>query len=123
MLEEALIALAQFAGQTVAAAAVTDMWESARRKVARLLGRGDSKKTEVAERWLAETHGQLAAAAGADLEPARAAQAQRGEGRVAGRLDEDPGVEAELRALAEELAAQLPARAASAAQQSRAAGR
>ena len=35
------LALAQLAGQTVAAAAVTDVWESARRKFARLLGRGD----------------------------------------------------------------------------------
>jgi hypothetical protein len=123
MLEAALIALAQFAGQTVAAAAVTDVWESARRKVARLLGRGDSKKTEVAERWLAETHGQLAAAAGADLEPARAVQAQRWEGRFADLLDEDPGVEAELRALVEEIAAQLPPGAVSAADHSLAAGR
>ena len=32
MLGEALMALAQFAGQTVAAAAVTDVWEAARHK-------------------------------------------------------------------------------------------
>jgi hypothetical protein len=31
---EVLMALAQFAGQTLAAAAVTDVWESARHKVA-----------------------------------------------------------------------------------------
>jgi len=47
---EVLIALAQWAGQTVAAAAVTDVWESARRKFARLFGRGDPKRTEAAER-------------------------------------------------------------------------
>ena len=67
------MALAQLAGQTVAAAAITDVWEAAGHKFARLLGRGDPKKTEVAERWLAETREQLTAAAGADLEPARAA--------------------------------------------------
>lgn len=123
MAGEVLMALAQWAGQTVAGAAVTDMWESARRKFARLFGRGDPKRTEAAERWLAQTHEQLTAAAGADLEPARAAQARRWEGRFADLLDEDPGVEAGLRALVEEIAAQLPAGTVAAADHSVAAGR
>jgi len=120
---EALIALAQWAGQTVAAAAVGDVWEAARHKVARLLGRGDPKKTEVAERWLDETHQQLTAADGADLEPVQAEVARRWEGRFADMLDEDPGVEAGLRALVEEIAAQLPTGRASAADHSVAVGR
>ena len=120
---EALIALAQWAGQTVAAAAVTDVWESARRKFARLLGRGDARKTEVAERWLAETHEQLAAAEAADLDRARAAQAQRWEGRFADLLDEDPGAEADLRALVEEVVAALPGGVVSATDHAVAAGR
>jgi hypothetical protein len=123
MLAEGLIALAQFAGQTVAAAAITDVWETARHKVARLLGRGDPRKTEAAERWLDETRQQLTAAADTDLEPARAAAARRWEGRFADLLDEDPGVEANLRALVEEIQAQLPAGAAAAADHSVAAGR
>jgi NAD-dependent oxidoreductase involved in siderophore biosynthesis len=69
---EVLVALAQFAGQTVAAAAITDVWESVRHKLARLLGRGDSRKTEVAEQWLVETYQQLTGAEGADLEQSRA---------------------------------------------------
>lgn len=120
---EALLALAQFAGQTVAAAAITDVWESARRKFARLLGRGDPRKTEVAERWLAETQQRLSEAEGTDLESARAAQAQRWEGRFADLLDEDPDLVGDLRTLAEEIAAQLPAGAVSAADHSVAAGR
>ncbi len=120
---ELLIVLAQWAGQTVAAAAVTDVWESARRKFARLFGRGDSKRAEAAERWLAETHDQLIAASGMELESARAAQAQRWEGRFADLLDENPGVEADLRALVEEIAAQLPAGLVSAADHAVAAGR
>jgi hypothetical protein len=119
---EVLIALAQWAGQTVAAA-VTDVWESARRKFARLLGRGDPKRTEAAERWLAQTHEQLTAAAGAELESVRAAQAQRREGRFADLLDEDLGVKADLRALVQEIAAQLPAGMATAADHAVAAGR
>ena len=119
---EVLMALAQWAGQTVAAAAVTDVWESARQKFARLLGRGDPGRTEVAERWLAETHEQLIAAAGADVESARAAQAQRWQGRFADLLDEDPGIEAELRALVAAVQVQLPAGVVSAADHSVAAG-
>jgi len=70
---EVLMALAQWAGQTVAAAAVTDVWESARGKSVRLLGRGDARKTEVAERWRAATREQLTAVEYADLNRARAA--------------------------------------------------
>ncbi len=107
---EVLIALAQFAGQAVAAAAVTDVWEAVRGRFARLLGRGDALRTQVAERWLAQTQQQLAAvAAGSDLEGARKAAAERWAGRFADLLDEDPGVAAELRALVEEVAARLPA--------------
>ena len=120
---EVLVALAQWAGHTVAAAAVTDVWEAARHKLAQLLGRGDPRKTKVAERWLDETHQQLTAAQGADLEPFRDAATLRWEGRFADLLDEDPGVEAELRALVEEIAAQLPAGMVSAADHAVAAGR
>ena len=123
MLAEGLMALAQWAGQTVAAAAVTDVWEAARDKLARLLGRGDPRKAEVAERRLDETRQQLTAAQGGDLEPAWAAAARRWEGRFADLLDEDPGVEVDLRAVVEEIAAQLPAGVVSAADHSVAAGR
>jgi hypothetical protein len=123
MLTEGLIALAQFAGQTVAAAAVTDVWEAARHRVARLLGHGNPKKTEAAERWLDETRKQLIAAEGTDLELVRTAAARRWEGRFADLLDEDPGVEADLRALVEEIATQLPAGMVSAADHAVATGR
>ena len=120
---DALIALAQFAGQTVAGAAITDVWEAARGRFARLLGRGDTQKTKVAEQWLGQTHDQLTAGTGSGLEEAQQAQAERWAGRFADLLDEDPGLEAELRALAEEVAARLPAAVVSAADHSLAAGR
>ncbi len=120
---EVLMALAQFAGQTVAAAALTDVWEATRQKVARLLGRDDPAKTGVAERWLDETHQQLTAAEGPDLEPVQAAVAQRWEGRFADLLDEAPGIEADLRALVEEIQAQLPAGMVSATDHAVSAGR
>ena len=71
---DVVMALAQFAGQTVAGAAITDVWEAAR-------------------------------------------------GRFADLLDEDPNMERELRALVEEVAAQLPVTEVSAADHSVAAGR
>lgn len=117
------MALAQFAGQTVAAAAITDVWEAVRGRFARLLGRGDPRKTQVADQWLEQTHQQLTAAAGAELEQGRQGQAERWAGRFADLLDEDPSAEGELRALVEEVAARLPAGAVSAADHSLAAGR
>jgi hypothetical protein len=120
---EILIALAQWAGQTVAAAAVTDVWESARRKFARLFGRGDPKRTEAAERWLAETREQLTAVPSAELESARVAQAQRWEGRFADLLDEDPDLAGDLRALVAETAAAVPGGVVYAADHAVAAGR
>jgi hypothetical protein len=117
-----VMALAQFAGQTVAAAAITDVWESVRGRFARLLGRGDARKTQVVEKWLAQTREQLAAA-GRDTEKAREAQAQRWAIRFSDLLDEAPGLEAELRALVAEVAAQLPTGTVSATDHSLAAGR
>lgn len=123
MAGDVLMALAQFAGQTVAAAAITDVWESARGRIARLLGRGDAHKTEVAERRLIQTRQQLEAAApGAALEQARKAESERWAVRFGDLLDDAPGLEAELRALVDEIAAQLPAGTVSAADHSVAAG-
>jgi hypothetical protein len=118
------VELARWAGQTVAAAAVTDMWEAVRGRLGRLLGRGDAHRTETVDRWLAQTREQLiSAASGAMLEQVREAQAERWAGRFADLLDEDPALEAELRTLAEEIVSQMPASAATAVGHSVTAGR
>jgi hypothetical protein len=122
-LEAALIALAALAGNTVVTAAVTDAWESARKGFARLLGRGDPAKIRLAEERLAETRGQLTQATGADMESARAALEAQWMTRMRDLLEEDPGVEADLRALVEEIRAGLPAGMVAAADHSVAAGR
>ena len=122
MLAEALMALASLAGNTVVAAATTDVWEAARRKFARLLGRGDPKREQLAEQRLEETREQLTTAEGAALERARAVQAERWAARLADLLEEDPGAETDLRALVEEIRAMLPA-GVSAADHAVAAGR
>jgi len=120
---EVLIALAQFAGQTVASAAVTDLWESVRERFARLLGRGDARKTEVAGRWLGQTRAQLVAASPATVQQAKKAAAERWASRFSDLLDEDPSLADRLRALADNVAAQLSAGAVSATDYSIAAGR
>ena len=103
---DVLLALAQFGRQTVAAAAVTDVWESARGRFAKLLGRGDAQRAKAAERWLMQTHEQLTAVgSGTALDQAREAAAERWTGRFADLLDEDPSLETELRALVDEAAA------------------
>jgi hypothetical protein len=123
MLAETLTALAALAGNTVVAAATTDAWEAARHGFARLLGRGDPDRAKVAERRLAETHEQLRVAAGADLEPVRSALQAQWVTRLVDLLEEDPGVEDDLRALVQEIQAELPASVVSAADHSAAAGR
>jgi hypothetical protein len=120
---ESLIALAALAGNTVVTAATTDAWEAARRKFARLLGRGDPDKTKAAERRLEDTHEQLANAEGADLERVQVALEAQWVTRLTDLLEDDPGVEAELRAVVEEIRAQLPAGTVAAADHAVAAGR
>jgi len=120
---DVLIALAQFAGQTVAAAAITDVWESVRARYAKLLGHGNAQRTKAADRWLRQTREQLTTAApGTALEQAQRAATEQWAARFADLLDEDPALATELRALANEVAAQLHAPPVSAAGHSVAAG-
>ncbi len=123
MLAEELMALVSLAGNTVVTAATTDAWEAARKGVARLLGRSNQDKTKLAEQRLAETHDQLTQATGADLERTRAALEAQWVTRLRDLLEEDPGVEADLRTLVQEIQAQLPDGSVSAADHAVAAGR
>jgi hypothetical protein len=95
---EALIALAALAGNTIVAAATTDAWEAARRQFARLLGRGDPKKELLAEKRLEQTRQQLDGVSGQELQQAHVDLARAWQVRLTDLLEEDPGVEAELRA-------------------------
>jgi hypothetical protein len=112
--------LVALAGNTLVAAAVTDAWDTARHGFGRLFGRG--KPDPATERRLEATRGQLVAAAPADLEQVQADLASQWALRLSDLLEEDPNVEAELRALVEEIGAMLPAGAVSAAGYSVAAG-
>ena len=123
MLAESLMALAALAGNTVVTAATTDAWEAARRGFARLLGRGDLQRTAVAERRLGQTHEQLTGVTGADLESAQAALEAQWVMRLADLLEEDPGIEDDLRGLVKDIRTALPPGVVSAAGHAIAAGR
>jgi transposase-like protein len=109
MLGESLLALATLAGRTMVEAAATDRWETAERRYAKLLGGGNAKQTQLAERWLEDTREQLAGRPGADMELIRTALAARWARRWADLLEENPDTEAELRALVQEIQTGLPA--------------
>jgi len=123
MLAEGLMALASLAGKTLVTAAGTDTWEEAERGIARLLGRGDPRQEQLAKGRLEETREQLAGAEGAELEQVRAALAARWATRFADLLDDDTGVEADLRVLVQRIQKGLPADTVSATDRSVAAGR
>jgi hypothetical protein len=61
VLVDGLVLLASLAGRTVVAA-VTDAWGMAKRGFARLLGRGDAGRKELAERRLEQTGSSMARA-------------------------------------------------------------
>jgi len=114
MLGKSLLALAALAGRTVVDAAGTDEWETAQRRFARLLGRGDAEQTRLAEQRLAETREKLIGAAGTDVGLIRAALGVGWAGRLVDFLEENPDTEADLQALVQEIQAILPAETVSA---------
>jgi hypothetical protein len=113
MLSDSQLALAALAGRTLVDAASTDEWETVRRGYAPLLGRGDVRRTRLAEQRLDETHEQLTGAVGAHAGLARAALAARWSGRLADLLEENPDAEADLHALVLQIQAALHADAVS----------
>jgi hypothetical protein len=122
-LEDALLSLASLAGQTVVTAAVTDAWGTAKRGFARLLGRGDPARTELAERRLEQTRDQLTGVPAAELERARADLETSWRTRLLDLLEEHPDAVGDLRALVEQIQVQLPPGAVSAAGHGVAVGR
>ncbi len=123
VLAEGFVSLASLAGRTVAAAAVTDAWEMAKQGFARLLGCGDSERTGVAERRLEQTREELAGIPAAELERAHSQLEAAWQTRLLDLLEEHPETAADLQALVEQVQAQLPAGAVSAAGHGVAVGR
>ena len=113
--------LGALAGNTLVAAAVTDAWESTRRKIAHLFGRG--KPDPTIERRLDATRERLTAAAPAEMARVRADLEAGWARRLADLLDDYPEAEEELRVLVQEIRAILPAEVVTASDHGSAAGR
>ena len=108
MAAEGVQDLAQLAGRTLMAVAVTDPSGAAGHRFGLLLGQGNDGKAKLAEQRLAQTRQQLARAAYGRAEGVWVALEAQWVTRLADLLEECPGVEAELRALVEETRAALP---------------
>jgi len=122
-LDEALLSLASLAGQTVVVAAVTDAWGTTKRGFARVLGRGDPQRTELTAQRLEQARQQLTGAPTAELEQVQTQLEAVWRTRLLDLLEEHPGAAADLRALVEQIQAQLPTGAVSASSYGVAAGR
>ena len=101
-----IASLVALAGNTLVTVAVTDAWETARHKVARLFGRG--RADPVTERRLDATRARLAAAAPADLGRVQAELAGQWATRLADLIDDHADAESELRVLVNDLRELLP---------------
>jgi hypothetical protein len=99
-------ALEALAGTALVQAMVTDGWQSVRRKVAQLFGRGQPGSQ--IERRLDATREQLRAAAPAELDRVRAVLAGQWQTRFEDLLADHPDAEADLADLVAELQATLP---------------
>ena len=99
-----MIELAVIAGTALVNALVTDGWEGVRAKVAHWFGRGDKKEADAALAQLDQSRAELAAA-GAELEQARARQEIIWQTRMSDLLGRYPEAEKELPALIGELKA------------------
>src|ERR1035438_1061540 len=106
---ESLHALATLAGRTVVNAATCHEWETVQRGFARLLGRGDAKQTWLAEQRLEETRKKLIGAAGTDVALIRTSLEVGWAGRLLDFLEENPGTEADLQTLVQQIQAVPPA--------------
>ncbi len=107
MLAEALAALASTGGSALVSAMVTDGWEGARARFARLLGRGDTKQAEAVAAQLEQSRAVLAGLSGPDLVRARAGQEIVWRTRMGDLLEQDPAAERELQALVAEVRAEV----------------
>lgn len=99
MLNEAMAALAASAGTGLVTAMVTDGWQQARARVARLLGRGDAQETERQEARLERARQAVLEAPSAQADDARRQEAEAWRTRFADLLEDAPETEAQLREL------------------------
>lgn len=102
----AIEALASTASAALVTAAVTDVFEGVRHRIARLFGRGEPDPA--IQQRLARTQDRLAACERGELEPVRAALAAQWQTRFFDLLTDHPDAEPEVRELVDELRGLAP---------------
>lgn len=103
MLDEALAALASTSSAALVTAMVTDGWEGLRIRIARLLGRGDARESDLAVARLEQSRATLISSSDAELERVRADQETGWRTWLEDLLEHDPAAAEELRALLAEV--------------------
>jgi hypothetical protein len=120
MMSEAVQELASVGASTLIAAMLIGDWEKSCVRIARVLGRGETKDTQVALDRLERSRTVLAGMSGNELERAQAEQELVWQTRLGDLLESQPDAESELRALVTEIQQYLkgPANSRQAAQYS-----
>ena len=110
MLEEAVEAIVTAAGSAMVGAMATDAWDEAKSLVARLLGRGDSRRVEAMTVQLEEDATLVAKSGNNVIDAVRAELVPVWRRRLADFIEANPEAASELQAFVERVEAQLPAR-------------
>jgi hypothetical protein len=104
-----LEALAVAGAAALVGAMATDAWQAARVEFAKLFGRGDRQKQELADRRLDQAAAQVTQADHDNQDRIRGELLAAWQVRLQDLLDEHPDLEEELRTLTAQVQAQLPA--------------
>lgn len=109
MVAEWITALAASIAGGLVSAATTDAWQSSRDRLARLLGRGDTRREAQFGARLDTTAAEIARAPQAELETTRSAQAAIWRARLTDVLEDEPTLREEFEALSSQLRAAVAA--------------
>ena len=108
MVAEWITTLAATGGATLVGAIATDAWQAARAGFVRLLGRGDARRQELAERRLDASASQITAVDDPARDEVRSQELAVWSTRLADLLEEYPEAAEELRALTDQVRTKLP---------------
>jgi hypothetical protein len=108
LMDEDLLVLASLAGRSLASAAGTDAWELMKRGMVRLFRHSGPERSQLTERRLEQSRGQLVNAPESELGDVRAEIEATWRTRLLDLLEENPDARNELRALLDHISSGIP---------------